>query len=160
MNRPKLTLTIASALVLGALLGGGAMYVFFLRDAMSGMISLGDLSVASMYETRLEYFGDSGSDKDYEATLNEYATVLDRLRARHPNSEDNASLSFSKITTLSRLSIVATKRGGSPESDQSLRSAMSECQAAKWRDCSAEQLRKLGLYFESRRSGTPTSNPK
>jgi hypothetical protein len=158
MTRPKLALTIASALLLGAVLGGGATYVFFIRDAMSGMISLGDLSVASMYETRIEYFGASGSDKEYEATLNEYVTILDRLRAKHPNSEDNASLSFSKITTLSRLSVVAEKRGGNLESDQFLRSAISECQAAKWRDCSAEQMRKLGLYFESKRSGTPTSN--
>jgi hypothetical protein len=157
MSRAKFASAIALALVFGALFGAGATYAYFMRDAMSGMVALGDLSVASLYETRINLFGDAGSDKDYEASLNEYLSILDRLRAKHPDSPDNASLALSKIITLARLSLVAQKRGGSLESDQFLSSAVNECQSANWRDCSVEQMRKLGLYFENKRVGAPTS---
>jgi hypothetical protein len=135
MSRTKLAVAIALAVALGGVLGAGAMYALLIRHAISGMISLGDLSVASMYEARINLFGDTGPDEDYEAALNEYLAILDRLRAKHPDSEDGASLALSKIITLARLSVVAEKRGGTAESAKFLQSAVSECQSAKWRDC-------------------------
>jgi len=86
--------------------------------------------------------------------------VLDRLRAKHPNGEDNASLGLSKIITLGRLALVAEKQGASVEAQKYMTSAVSECQSAKWKDCSTQKLRALAVYFESKRRVQVTSNPK
>jgi hypothetical protein len=146
--------------LLGGFVGAAALYAFFIRDAMSGMIALGDLSVASLYETRINLFGDTGTDEEYEAALNEYVVVLDRLRAKHPNGEDHASLALSKIITLGRLALVAEKRGASTEAQQFVNSAVGECQSAKWKDCSIGKLRELALYFENKRTMHVTASPK
>jgi hypothetical protein len=147
VNRKKLTLVLLFTFLLGGVVGAAALYVFFIRDAMSGMIALGDLSVASLYETRINLFGDSGTDEEYEAAPSEYVVVLDRLRPKHPNGEDHASLALSKIITLGRLALAAEKRGASTEAQQFVNSAVSECQSSKWRDCSIQKLRELALYF-------------
>jgi hypothetical protein len=160
MSRKKLILVLLSTFLLGGIAGAAALYAFFIRDAMSGMIALGDLSVASLYETRINLFGDSGTDEEYEAALREYVDVLDRLRAKHPNGENHASLAQSKVITLARLALVAEKKGAGAEAQQFVNSAVSECQSSKWKDCSPQKLRELAVYFENKRKIHVTSNPK
>lgn len=160
MSRRKLILILLFTFLLGGVSGAAVLYAFFSRDAMHGMIALGDLSVASLYETRINLFWDAVTEEEYENALKEYLNVLDRLRAKHPNGEDDASLGLSKIITLGRLALVAEKRGASAEAQQYMTSAVSECQSAKWKDCSTQKLRELAVYFESKRRVQVTSSPK
>jgi hypothetical protein len=158
MSRTKVTILVALAFVLGGVVS--ATYAFFVRDAIAGMTALGDLSVASMYEMRVSLFGDTGTDEEYEAALNEYVTILDRLNAKHSNSEDRASLALSKITALGRLALVAERRGASGESERFINLAVDECKSSKWRDCSRGKIQELALYFENKRAGHPAAAPK
>jgi|SRR5450755_291337 hypothetical protein len=160
MGRTKITILVALAFAIGGVAGGSATYAFFMREAISGMTSLGDISVASMYEMRVSVFGDTGTDEEYEAALNEYVAILDRLNAKNANPGDRASLALSKIATLGRLALVTGKRGASGESERFINLAVEECKSSKWKDCSRGKIQELALYFENKRAGRSTATPK
>jgi len=160
MSRAKITILVVLAFALGGVVGGSATYAFFMRDAIAGMTALGDISVASMYEMRVSLFGDTGTDEEYEAALNEYVTILDRLNAKNANPGDRASLAVSKISALGRLALVTKKRGAREESERFINLAVDECKSSKWKDCSRAKIEELALYFENKRAAHPSATPK
>ena len=133
-------------------LGAFAAYYFLMRDAVRGMHALGDLSVASMQEMYVNFQRDSGTDTEYEAALREYLSVLNRLQAANPHSEDRSSLTLSKMAVLGRIALLAEKRGAPAEATQLMEAAEKEC--AYWHNsqCSQQKVRELALYFDRGRS--------
>ena len=152
MQLSRRTLQLIATHAIAIALGAFAAYYLYMRDAVRGMHALGDLSVASMQEMLVNFQRDSGTDAEYEAALREYLSVLDRLQAANPNSEDRSSLTLSKMAVLGRIALLTEKRGATSETAQLLETAEKEC--AHWRNsqCSQQKVRELALYFDKGRS--------
>ena len=146
ISRHMLLLVTTHALAIA--LGAFATYYLFTRDAMRGMYALGDLSVASMQETLVNFQRDSGTDIEYEAALREYLSVLNRLQASNPYSEDRSSLTLSKMIVLGRIALLAEKRGAPAEAAELMNAAEKEC--AYWHNsqCTQQKIRELAVYFD------------
>jgi len=152
MQKPRRVLVLLATHMLAIALGAFATYYFFMQDAIRGMYALGDLSVSSMQEMLVNFQRDSGTDSEYEASLREYLSVLDRLQAANPNSEDRNSHTISKMTVLGRLALMAEKRGAHAEAEQLIATAEKECSHWNNSQCSKQKVRELALYFDKGRS--------
>jgi len=152
MQNPRRTLVLVATHVFAVALGAFATYYLFMEDAIRGMHALGDLSVSSMQEMHVNFQRDSGTDAEYETSLREYLSVLNRLQAANPHSEDRSSYTLSKMTVLGRLALLAERRGATTEAEQLMATAEKECSHWNNSQCSKQKVRELALYFDKGRA--------
>src|SRR5262249_24294014 len=145
MTRVKRAALLVLSHTVAIAVGAFAAYEFFIRDGVRGMTALGDLSVDAMQDTLVDLQRTTGTDQEYEAALKDYLSILDRLRAAHPDSPDNVHLRGSKSRVLARLALVAEKRGARDESAQYMQAAIRECQAVGRGDCSEQKLHEVAV---------------
>ena len=148
MTNARRTALLIATHVLAIALGAFGAYFYFIRDGIRGMTMLGELSVASMQEMFVNLTRDKGPGAEYEAALQEYLAVLNRLGAENRSGEFAASMSLSKMTVLGRLALAAERRGASPEAKQFIEAATRECVESRRPECSDEKMRELALYLD------------
>jgi hypothetical protein len=147
----RVTLLVVTHL-LAIAIGAFATYEYFMKDAIRGMTTLGELSVSSLQEMRVNLQRDTGTDQEYEAAHREYLSVLERLDAANPTAEDAKFRRLSKSIVLGRLALVTEKRGAASEAAQFLAAAERECKLSSRSQCSPDKVRELALYYDKGRA--------
>jgi hypothetical protein len=155
MSRTKrIALLIATHLAAVAI-GGFVTFEYFMRDAIQGMTSLGELSVGSLQEELVNLRRDTGTDQEYEQALRDYYSVLQRLDAKNQDPQDAKFRRLSKTIVLGRLALVTEKRGAAAAAAQFMAEAQRECGTSSRANFSPEKVRELALYFDKGRSTQP-----
>jgi hypothetical protein len=151
----RIALLVATHLAAVAI-GGFVTFEFFMRDAIKGMTSLGEISVGSLQEQLVNLQRDTGTDQEYEQALRNYLSVLQRLDATNPDPEEAKFRRTSKTIVLGRLALITEKRGASAEAAQFMAAAERECKFTARAECSPEKVRELAMYFDKGRSTQPS----
>jgi hypothetical protein len=147
MSRTKLVSLLLVIFALGGAVGAWAAYEYFLREGVRGMTAFGDLSVMALQEQRANLERDAGNASQHEQALRDYLVILDKMATTVSSENDSAGVRMSRVVTLARLAQLVENRGATDEAHHLTETAIVSCKAIPSRDCSAEKIRELAVYF-------------